>query len=1070
MKWGFLPIAIQTYFHYFPNLKETMDGKRLKLHKPMLLRYGVEQFPNQSFLGVMADWYTAVHKLEETISVQEFREVLASAISLDQFLQYNNGSLVSAFRASPLQKQGAPFPSENPALITSTFSSPEISPPSKKGGKKEKQEGGTDTPIIPEEVDYTQTKYSSSRFIQRIYPDTDAKRAIVNDTIASYENYLQFLKNPTSEIDPTYLWDVISQPNPALFPEGFNLVLFSLPENDMTQNVDLICPSIVYSSQTFDVKKESAIVLLHHGFYEPIYVLERTDKENERTTKFFLSKNSSILNGIMNQVMNLVRETIQTQCSPKPSLKAYSFERPIYLTELVNTLRKLSSTYRIIGHVWNYSGKIIGLQIAPYPQTENKQKSIVIPCFPTTNTPLSSKPKHEANYSHRFMDDQELWIDFPTTLSLLRKLNKDSKEIASQSTDESPIAIIPCVPVIEVVEEDMIIGVLTQTNQFLAIQPPVAYQATAPLKDPKGLGKNPHPLEKDLNTELIVLNSINYIQADIAVSTAPQPDPEREKWIRDVRLENNFYSVFRSTARLELNLYENRPLRKQIITWIQRYNQGRVKHREILLQFVQFLQTLLQKIVTFIDFDEKVIEDLYRLSKEQDFSPCVDSQNKEPYCLYSSEPSVLTTESIPENKEEQSGGAIEKRGTLLIPKKNRVKEMADNEKGYYVRLADELLRFPRIQNYLLFPTSYLSVQSTEYKIKPTEIILLQSGLVPDTPEDDYFKNLKQPANISRYVKELPYEFSEPIKTQPYSNVISANDPIRKTANKNKPTSSINKPNGNLEPGVEEPDEYGSQEHFPSEQFDLEEQQQILKDFQIFYDTCISQTVSVIGSVNNSTWKRMFPKNTKEVIYQASSQPQSFCCIMNIIHSYLKRPLPLHELKKQLIEAYRPWMNSSVTEIKKKIMKLLSKYNSELVKQWKQTGDWESMFLNEQYIFTELDFWVISNDLQLPVILFTSNSLKNLFPYQEGIPAVKWILLYTHRNSEKHFFIRPPSGIESGQLAPSYHKIEPALLLDSLKDTMESTLSLKQQIQEGLSNTESPYAKNVLSLENYLSMS
>jgi hypothetical protein len=593
------------------------------------------------------------------------------------------------------------------------------------------------------------------------------------------------------------------------------------------------------------------------------------------------------------------------------------------------------------------------------------------------------------------------------------------------------------------------------------------------------VGKKPRALEKDLNTELMVLRSTNYIQADMALSTAPHPDLEREKWIRDIRLENKFYSVFQSTARLELNLYENRPMRKQIIALIQRYNQGRAKHHETINTFVQILQELLKDVVSFIDFDEKVMEELYRISKERDFSPCLDSDNAEPYCLYSSEPTVLTMEPITEKtgevEEEQSGGggAVGKRGKLWLPKKNRVKDTADNEKGYYVRLADELLRFPRIQNYLLFPTSYLSVQSTEYRIKPTEIILLQSVLVPETPEDDYFKNSKPPAHTNSYVKELPYEFSEPIKTQPYSNVISANHPLQKTARKpvfTEAKKTVEKPREEMGPGIEEPDEYGSQERSSSEQGEIVEQQRIIQEFKTFYDTCISQTVSVIGSVNNSTWKRMFPKNTKELIYQGSSQTQSFCCIMNLIYSYLKRPLPLHEMKQQLIEAYRPWMtsvNSSVIE--KKMRKILSKYNSALVKQWKDTRDWESMFLNEQYIFTELDFWVVSQNLQLPVVLFTSNSLKNLFPYQEGIPPIKWLLLYPYRDIEKHYFIRPPSGIQTGDLAPVYHKIEPAFLLDSLKDAMESPLSLGQQIQEGLNQSSSPYAKNVLSLETYLLM-
>ena len=1038
MKWGFLPIAIQNYFHYFPNLKENMDGKRLKLHKPMLLRYGVEQYPNQSFLGVIADWYTAIHNLEETITVGELREVLSTAISLDQFLQYNNGSLVAAFRAT--ETNITAFPSKTPALITSSFSSPE-----KTVKPVAKSTAPTTQVFYPNNVDYTQSKYTSSLFIQRIQPTTDAKRAIISDAIASYENFLQFLKNPASEIDPTYLWDAISQPNPKLFPKGYNLVLLSLPENDITQNVDLICPSMVYSSQIYDTRKESGIILLHNGFYEPIYVLERTDKDKERITKFYLSKNSSVLNGTINQTMNRIQETIQTQCSPKPSVKSYTFERPIYLTDLVANLKKLTATYRMIGHVWNYSGKIIGLQVAPYPQTEDpNKKSVMIPCFPTIHSPLSSK--HEANQSHRFIDEKGIWVDFQTTLQILRKLNKESTMTATGSG-------IPCMPIIEVVEDDMIVGILTQTNQFVAIQPPIAYKSTAPppLEPPKKGKKAVKPLEKDLATGLMVLRSTNYIQADIALSSSPQADPERERWVRDIRLENKFYSIFRSMVRLELNLYENRGIRKQIMTMIQRFNQGRAKYRETLNQFVENIQTLLKESVSFITFDEGVLEELYRISNEREFTPCMDSENPEPYCMYSSEPVITERENLG-----QPGGG---KGKLLLPKKNRVNENGDNERGYYLRLADEMIRYPRIQNYLIFPTSQLIIQNSEYRIQPTEIILSQSVLIPENAtSEDYFKNLKLPSHNSQYV---PYEFSEPMKTEMYSNLAQANVEKQTIAN-------VREKEKETEPQNQSPFSPDQSPSSSLERRELAEQERMLQEFHVFYDTCVSQTVPVIGFLGNSAWKRMFPKNTKEIIYQGTTQTQSFCCIMNVIYSYLKRPLTLHETKKQLVEAYQPWMTSS-PNYKKKITKSLSKYNSALVKQWKRTENWETIFYNETYIFSELDFWVMANALQLPIILFTSNSLKNIFPYQAGVPPIQWLLLYPHRLTEKHYFIRPPTDIKAEQLAPNYHKIEPAMILNTLKDEGYNQLTLEQQIQDGLENPASFYAKNVMSLETYLSL-
>ena len=1066
MKWGFLPIAIQNYFHYFPALKELMDGKRLKLHKPMLLRYGVEQFPNQSFLGVVADWYVAVHKLEDPVSVEEMRDILSTAITLDQFLQYNNGALVTAFRAA----KTAEFQSKSAAMITSSFSAPPEAATTKTGGKKGGAGAGagangpeTDNWIYPEEVDYTQSKYSSSLFVQRIQPSTDPTRAaIVNDTIASYENFLQFLKNPASEIDPTYLWDVISQPNPKLFPKGYNLVLLSLPENDLTQNVDLICPSTVYSSQIFDTTKESAIVLLHHGFYEPIYVLERTDKDKERITKFFLSKNSSVLNGVLRDVMKLVRETTQNQCSPKPSTKTYTFERPIYLSDLVANLKKLAATYRIVGHVWNYSGKIIGLQVAPYPQIETAaNKSIVVPCFPTSHTVLPSK--HEANRSHRFIDDKGLWVDFPMTLQLLRKLHKDSSE---SKTAAAAGAVIPCLPIIEVVEEQMIVGILTQTNQFIAIQPPVAYQSTAPPLEPttaamgKKTKKGPKPLEKDLETQLMVLRSTNPIEADMALSTAPQPDPERERWTRDIRLENKFYQIFRSTARLELNRYENRQTHNQMIHRIHRYNQGRTKYREELAQIAEDFRALLTPKVAFIVFEEAIIEELYRISAERDFTPCsaegdaVETANQ-PYCLYAT------------GETQKGGGGAT--GKLLLPKQNRVNETADNETGYFQRLADELLRFPRIQSYLLFPTSFLTVESSEYKIKPTEIILLQSVLVPESGsgETDYFLNLKPPSRQNR----ISYEFTDPLNSEPYSNLALA-------ATRN--------PRQKMAEGLEEEDrDAAADDDSDSDDDDktgspantdtssslqkqeMVEQQRMIQEYQTFYDTCVLETIPVIGSTNNSPWKRMFSRN-RELVYRGTTQNQSFCCIMNLMNSYLKRPLSLNEMKKQLVEAYRPWMNSPVS--RKKIRKILRTYNAPLVRQWKSSskdaGNWETMFFNETYIFTELDFWVLGNEIQLPVILFTANRLKHLFEYQPTAPPVQWILVYPYRTNENHYFVRIPSEIESGNLAPKYSRIQSTFALELLKDGTSPNMG--QQVQDGLRNpTQSPYAPNVISLENFL---
>ena len=44
-------------------------------------------------------------------------------------------------------------------------------------------------------------------------------------------------------------------PNDKLFPNGINMVIFEIPEDDVTGNVEIICPTNHYSNTNFSNKK-----------------------------------------------------------------------------------------------------------------------------------------------------------------------------------------------------------------------------------------------------------------------------------------------------------------------------------------------------------------------------------------------------------------------------------------------------------------------------------------------------------------------------------------------------------------------------------------------------------------------------------------------------------------------------------------------------------------------------------------------------------------------------------------------------------------------------------------------
>ena len=100
---------------------------------------------------------------------------------------------------------------------------------------------------------------------------------------------------------------------------------------------------------------------------------------------------------------------------------------------------------------------------------------------------------------------------------------------------------------------------------------------------------------------------------------------------------------------------------------------------------------------------------------------------------------------------------------LLLPNTNLISG-GNNRIEYFVRIAAELIKFDRIRTFIFKPQTFLSFQSVSYNLKENEIILLEDILY-----GDYFENMI-PVKENVYIKNTTtWDNAEPNKTVPYDN-------------------------------------------------------------------------------------------------------------------------------------------------------------------------------------------------------------------------------------------------------------------------------------------------------------
>jgi hypothetical protein len=646
-RFGFLPPSIEAFFNIDHNKLVTKNNAALiKDNTPILLRYGIEQNKYKSFIGCVADIYSEyvnINSSSKKINVPKIKEmmdIISKSINLDMFIKYHNGSLPSIFKS-----------------------------------KKK---------IALDQVEME--IHNNTEFYKSIDFSNEHQIDFLEDTIMSFNNFIAWLNDENSVIDYTYLWDFITNNNSKLFDSGLNLVILNIVNNDITDNMEIICPTNPYSSKMYDPRKNTVFILKRNDVFEPIYLYEINNK-NVSVTKLFHearpSKNNIIKN--IKKIFKIIQNTMTNTCYPKPSMpNVYKFKRNVLAFKLYSLLKNVH--YNVVSQVMNYQGKIIGL----LANRENSGgNSIFVPCFP------SSKLE---DIHVQFMDDN-IWNDYRTTRDKLIKLSEVSEnKIFSK-------------PMMKIMEDNLIIGILTETNQFVKVEPPQ------------------ENIEED---DLIVVNSTNYLIADNIITNVKEMDVERIDITKKIFLESQFYNAFRTNIRTLLNDPINKEIREKLLRIINNKNDYYLLRLD---KIEYYLRKMAKGNIVFTDIEPDVLNML------DEVSTCTTNCKDKKYCL------------------------IEDETCKLILPKTHLLTNYDNKTVYFGRMADELLRYNRIKLFMFQPKTYLNLGNNEYKINKDEFIMLQSLLT-----NEYFEGL-EPFQQSEYLNNITFELAKPSVSKRYDNVV-----------------------------------------------------------------------------------------------------------------------------------------------------------------------------------------------------------------------------------------------------------------------------------------------------------
>ena len=669
---GYLSLGVQRFLSFNNDSCKIsrLSDSRLKAGVECLLRKGVSHSKRQSFLAVIGDvyWY-----------IKDAHTEITEKLSQDKV------ETIEGVKRQILQRISIDV------FIT--------------------LQNGTLVELFKTSDQVNINKYSKSILFSRIKNKKD--RVYFEKVVSAYENFIKYIQDPTIKINYEYLWDFICMPEImggdndccGLFPEGLNLVILKEPDDDVIDKIELICPTNHYASQLFDINKPILILFTKYGYFEPIYRITRRTDQKYTIKKLFKYDEMLRTAPELKKILTIIYKKFINNCGPLPSLPhTYTFSSNLQLNESMRLLA--DSSLKIGKLVINFNSRVIGILVKP---PEKNIDWIYVPCAPSA---LLLDKDIETIFAYEVAGET-----CEKTLYVLNEVKKLG---------------IPSEPMQLVVNDGLMVGIVTETNQFVPINPE-SYQDS-----PCGMKGN------KFNLRILKTSSKNLLELDSEMLTSNEQDEERIEVVKKIKLESNFYNMFRNFLRIILLNFENRNLKNEIL---QLVSDPTVLYMEKLERIEKMLHILLDDYVDFVQYKIKSLMDIKEIMNclSLDKKECGKTIN----CIFS-----------------------DSSCKLLIPRINLVSG-DHNEHIYFGRVADELVRYPRIRDFILKPKSFLSFSTINYNLKDDEIILLEQLLL-----EKYFADIIL-VQENPYIKTKDiYELVNPDKTVKYPMNYILNDELQ----------------------------------------------------------------------------------------------------------------------------------------------------------------------------------------------------------------------------------------------------------------------------------------------------
>jgi hypothetical protein len=397
----------------------------------------------------------------------------------------------------------------------------------------------------------------------------------------------------------------------------------------------------------------------------------------------------------------LIKECITLKSMPEKYNEKYEFTSNITTYEIKKILESDEKlNYEIVNQVINKNMKVVALII------QKGEANIYVPCYPSSINILLP--------TTTFENTDVILQPYEQTVELLRELfNVSDKKILSE-------------PKYKVVNENMIVGIITITNQFIPIIP------EAYISPPAGFKGEQDGLKVfDGNTSYYS----DYLENESGKNG--ERNMEREKVVKKIKLESSFYNIFRNTIRIVLN--NNKESREYLRLLLE---DKRVKYNEKLFLIRDRLKTILENYVDFVDYSSLLenIENINEIIKC--FGLNKKDCNSKRCCTFSSPTGTCK---------------------LLLPNTNLINE-SNNEETYYVKIADEMIRYRKIRNFFFDREVFLYFSEVHYNLNEDEIILLENILF-----NQYLKNIVPLVRSELVQTNKIYDIVKPQTSVEYSN-------------------------------------------------------------------------------------------------------------------------------------------------------------------------------------------------------------------------------------------------------------------------------------------------------------